>query len=77
MLILARKENQSIMIGDNIEITIVSIKGDHVKIGINAPTDVKVFRKEIYEEIQNANKEAVNIDPHKIKDISSLLKKKE
>ncbi|HOJ63332.1 MAG TPA: carbon storage regulator CsrA [Spirochaetota bacterium] len=77
MLILSRKENQSIMIGDNIEITIVSIKGDHVKIGINAPTDVKVFRKEIFEEIQNANKEAVNVDPNTIKDIGSLLKKKE
>ncbi len=77
MLILTRKENQSIMIGDNIEITIVSIKGDHVKIGINAPPDVKVFRKEIFEEIQNANKEASNINPNTIKDIGSLLKKKE
>ncbi|MBN2546693.1 MAG: carbon storage regulator CsrA, partial [Spirochaetes bacterium] len=55
MLILARKENQSIMIGEDIEITILSIKGDHAKIGIRAPIDVKVYRKEIYEEIQAAN----------------------
>lgn len=77
MLILTRKENQSIMIGDNIEITIVNIKGDHVKIGINAPSNIKVFRKEIFEEIQNANKEASNVNPTTIKDIGSLFKKEE
>ncbi|MBR3731217.1 MAG: carbon storage regulator CsrA, partial [Spirochaetales bacterium] len=58
MLILARKEEQSIMIGDSIEVSILSIKGDHVKIGINAPGDVKVYRKEVFEEIQSANIEA-------------------
>ncbi|OHD17864.1 MAG: carbon storage regulator [Spirochaetes bacterium GWC1_27_15] len=75
MLILARKENQSIMIGDNIELTIVSIKGDHVKVGINAPNDVKVFRKEIFEEIQKANIEAANVKPDVLKDIGNLFKK--
>ncbi|HOS33810.1 MAG TPA: carbon storage regulator CsrA, partial [Spirochaetota bacterium] len=59
MLILARKENQSIMIGEDIEISILNIKGDHVKIGIDAPSDVKVYRKEVFEEIQAANIEAV------------------
>jgi carbon storage regulator len=76
MLILARKENQSIMIGEDIEITIVNIKGDHVKIGINAPTDVKVYRKEIFEEIAKANIEATNIKPDIMKNISDLFKKK-
>jgi carbon storage regulator len=76
MLILARKENQSIMIGDNIEITIVNIKGDHVKVGIQAPTDVKVFRKEIFEEIKKANIEATNIKPDIMKNIGDLFKKK-
>ena len=47
MLILARKENQSIMIGDDIEITILNIKGDHAKIGIQAPIDIKVYRKAV------------------------------
>jgi carbon storage regulator len=75
MLILARKENQSIMIGDNIEITIVNIKGDHVKIGIAAPTDVKVYRKEIFEEIQKANIEASKIKPDVLKDLGDLFKK--
>jgi len=62
MLILARKENQSIMIGEDIEISILNIKGDHVKIGINAPSNVKVYRKEVFEEIQAANIEAVTTD---------------
>ena len=76
MLILARKEDQSIMIGNDIEITIVSIKGDHIKIGINAPSTVKVYRKEIFEDIQKANEEAVNIKPDLMKNIGELFKKK-
>ncbi len=52
MLILSRKLNESIIIGDDIEISIVDIKGDQVKIGINAPKNVKVFRKEVYDAIQ-------------------------
>jgi carbon storage regulator len=75
MLILARKENQSIMIGDDIEITIVNIKGDHVKVGISAPTDIKVYRKEIFEEIQKANIEASKIKPDVLKDLGDLFKK--
>ncbi len=78
MLILARKENESIILNDDIEITIVNIKGDHVKIGVKAPRDVKVFRKEIYEEIQKANIEAskINIDTEAVKNIGSILKSK-
>lgn len=77
MLILDRKENQSIMIGEDIEITIVNIKGDHAKIGINAPIHIKVYRKEIYEEIQKANIEAAKVKPADIKDFKNLFKKKE
>jgi carbon storage regulator len=76
MLILARKEDQSIMIGDDIEITIVNIKGDHVKVGIKAPTNVKVYRKEIFEEIKKANIEATNIKPDAMKNITDLFKNK-
>lgn len=75
MLILARKENQSIMIGEDIEITILSIKGDHAKIGIRAPIDVKVYRKEIYEEIQAANIQASKINPENLKNVGDLFKK--
>lgn len=58
MLALARKTNQSIMIGNDIEITLLEIKGDQVKIGINAPKSVAIYRKEIYVQIQDENKKA-------------------
>lgn len=61
MLALARKVNESIVINDNIEVTILEIKGDQVKIGINAPKSVPVYRKELYLQIQQANKDAVNV----------------
>ncbi|MCG8571548.1 MAG: carbon storage regulator CsrA [Spirochaetes bacterium] len=76
MLILTRKENESIIIGDNIELTIVSIKGDHVKIGINAPKSIKVYRKEIYEEILKTNREAAKVNPDSLKGLGDILKKK-
>ena len=57
MLALARKVNQSIMIGDDIEITLLEIKGDQVKIGISAPKSIPVYRKEIYLQIQEENKQ--------------------
>ena len=52
MLVLTRKSNQSIMIGDEIEVSVLSIMGEKVRIGIQAPRDVPVFRKEVYLEIQ-------------------------
>lgn len=58
MLALARKLNQSIVIGTNIEITLLEIKGDQIKVGINAPKSVPIYRKEIYEQIQEENKKA-------------------
>jgi len=61
MLVLTRKRNQSIMVNDNIELTIIDIQGDQVRVGINAPKDVKVFRKEVYVEMTQENKEASNV----------------
>lgn len=58
MLVLSRKTNQKILIGDDIELKIIEIRGDQVKIGVTAPQQVKVFRQEIYQEIQNENKAA-------------------
>jgi len=52
MLVLTRKSNQSIMIGDDIEVSVLSVMGEKVRIGIQAPQDVPVFRTEIYLEIQ-------------------------
>lgn len=52
MLVLTRKPNQSIMIGDNIEVSVLSVVGEKVRIGINAPQDIPVFRTEIYVELE-------------------------
>jgi carbon storage regulator len=58
MLVLTRKSNQSIMIGDDIEVSVLAIMGEKVRIGIQAPRDVPVFRKEVYLEIQQERSEA-------------------
>jgi carbon storage regulator len=58
MLVLTRKSNQSIMIGDDIEVTVLSVMGEKVRIGIQAPRDIPVFRKEVYLEIQQERMEA-------------------
>ena len=58
MLVLTRKSNQSIMIGDDIEVSVLAIMGEKVRIGIQAPRDIPVFRKEVYLEIQQERGEA-------------------
>ncbi len=58
MLALSRKKNEAIVVNNNIEITVLEVKGDQVKIGINAPKEVPIYRKEVYLQIQEANKEA-------------------
>ncbi len=60
MLALSRKKNEAIVINNNIEITILEVKGEQVKVGIAAPKEVPVYRKEVYLQIQSANKEAVD-----------------
>jgi carbon storage regulator len=64
MLILTRKKGQSIIINNNIEIVITAVDGDQVKVGINAPQEVSVLRKEVYQAVQDSNKEAMqtNVD---------------
>ncbi|GMO22724.1 MAG: carbon storage regulator CsrA [Spirochaetaceae bacterium] len=58
MLILSRKTDEKIVIGDDITVTIIELRGDQVRIGINAPKTVKVFREEVYEAIRDENKAA-------------------
>ena len=58
MLALSRKENESVMVGNDIEVTILEIKSDQVKLGIKAPRSVSIYREEIYLQIQQANREA-------------------
>ena len=68
MLALSRKQGEPIVIGNNIEITVLEAKGDQVKIGISAPKSVPVYRKEIYAQIQEENREAVaNLDVESLK----------
>jgi carbon storage regulator len=57
MLVLTRKSNQSIMIGDDIEVSVLAIMGEKVRIGIQAPRDIPVFRREVYLEIQEEQRE--------------------
>ena len=61
MLVLSRHRDETIMIGDEIEITVVDIKGDKVRIGINAPRAIQVHRKEVYEAIKRENAEAARV----------------
>ncbi len=61
MLALSRKKDQAVIINNDIEITIIEIKGDHVKLGITAPKSVPVYRKEVYLQIQESNQESVDV----------------
>ena len=76
MLVLSRKINQSIVIGDNIEIMLVDIRGDQIKLGINAPKTVKIFRKEVYEEVKSQNLEASHSTIEELNILSSFVKNK-
>lgn len=60
MLALSRKKNEALIINNNIEITILEVKGDQVKIGISAPKEIPIYRKEVYTQIQEANTAAVD-----------------
>ena len=80
MLILSRKIDEKIKIGNDITITLIDVHGDQVKIGVEAPKDVKVFRQEVFDAIQNENKAAVVVaqetqSQSAISALSKLLKK--
>lgn len=72
MLTLARKVNEAIIVNDNIEITVLDVKGDQIKIGIDAPKSVPIYRKELYVQIQQANAEAANMSNPQV--LSDLIK---
>ncbi|AMO84401.1 Carbon storage regulator [Solibacillus isronensis B3W22] len=67
MLVLSRKKGETIMIGDQIEVKVISVEGDQVKLGIIAPKTVKVHRSEVFEAIQKQNKEALAISVDALK----------
>ena len=69
MLVLSRQHDETIMIGDDIEVTVVDIRGDKVRLGITAPKEISVHRKEIYDAIQRENRAAAQVKPE---DLSGL-----
>ena len=71
MLALTRKKGESLVVNNNIEITVLEIRGDQIKIGIQAPKEVPIYRKEVYVQIQKENEEATSIDG--LEELSGLL----
>lgn len=60
MLVLTRKPGESIMLGDDIELTVIGIEGEQIKLGISAPKEINIYRKEVYLNIKESNREAVD-----------------
>ena len=71
MLVLSRQKDETIIIGDDIEITVVDIRGDKVRLGVSAPKSISVHRKEVYDAIRRENREAAQVKPE---DLSGLGK---
>lgn len=63
MLVLSRKKGQSIVLGDGVEITVLDVEGEAIKIGIKAPKDISILRKELLDSVQETNKEAAVLPP--------------
>lgn len=66
MLVLSRQRDETIMIGDEVEITVVDIRGDKVRLGITAPRHIQVHRKEVYEAIKRENQQAAGLKPQDV-----------
>ncbi|MCW3795513.1 carbon storage regulator, CsrA [Paenibacillus polysaccharolyticus] len=73
MLVLSRKKGESIIIQDNIEVTVLAVEGDTVRIGISAPKQIDIFRKEVYASIQEANRESAKPDAPSVAAFMELL----
>ncbi|MBU0616144.1 MAG: carbon storage regulator CsrA [Planctomycetes bacterium] len=71
MLVLSRQRDESIMVGDNVQITIVDIRGDKVRLGIVAPVEIPVHRKEVYDAIQRENRKAAEVSTEDVPAVAS------
>lgn len=69
MLVLSRQRDETIMIGDDVEVTVVDIRGDKVRLGITAPREIQVHRKEVYDAIKRENQRAADLKPKDIADV--------
>ena len=73
MLALSRKPGESGVIGNNIEITILEVKGEQIKVGIKAPKDIAIYRKELFEQIQDSNREASETSVQVMKNLNKIF----
>ena len=73
MLALSRKPGESVIIGNDIEITILEVKGEQVKVGIKAPQSIAIYRKELFEQIQESNREASKISEDAMKNLNKIF----
>lgn len=76
MLVLSRQRDETIMIGDEVEITVVDIRGDKVRIGINAPRSIQVHRKEVYDAIKRENAQATGLQAQDLSDAEQSLRRR-
>ncbi|MEQ8210399.1 MAG: carbon storage regulator CsrA [Lacipirellulaceae bacterium] len=74
MLVLSRQRDESIIIGDNVVITIVDVRGDKVKLGIDAPQEIPVHRREVYEAIRRENEQAAKLRPDEVRTLNKIPK---
>lgn len=77
MLVLTRKEDESIMIGHGIEVVVLGIDGDKVKIGIEAPKDITILRKEVYIDVADINKQAISSNIPKNMALGNIFRKRD
>jgi carbon storage regulator len=73
MLILTRKSNESVIVGNNIEIRVLEVRGDQVRIGFSAPSNIPIYRKEVHEAIQHENAQAAGHGAHRLEAIGLSL----
>lgn len=74
MLVLTRRAGESVMIGDDVVVTVLETRGDVVRLGIKAPRSVQVHREEVYQELQAANREAASPDDDAVRAVAELLR---
>jgi len=77
MLVLTRRAGESVMIGDNVTITVLEARGDVIRLGIQAPRDVQVHREEVYRELQAANREAASPTEDAVQAVTKMLRSAE
>lgn len=74
MLVLSRKKGETIKIGDDIEITVVAIGNDQIKLGINAPKQIEILRKELFEDVKDQNEQALHVSKDLLKQLTNFKK---